>query len=69
MRYSISYFGAYYTGDDEGFNCHFYNSWDVARAEQLGLWGAGKRDVVLKDEDYDCSLSWNAQSNDWEWDC
>lgn len=69
MRYSINYFGAYYADDADGFNCHFYTNWDSARAEQLGLWGAGKRDVVLKDEDYGCSLSWCAKTNEWEWDC
>lgn len=67
MRYSINYFGAYYSDDTEGCNTHYYSRWEDAVAELYGLHGAGVPNVVLKDEEYDCSLSWDERDGEFCW--
>ena len=41
MRYTVNYSGAFFTGDNDGWNCYETNSWERARELFYALYYAG----------------------------
>ena len=52
MRYTVKYFGAFFTDDNDK-----YNTYETNRFE----------DAYLKDEEYQCSMHWNKREQEYYW--
>ena len=68
MRYTVNYSGAFFTGDNDGWNCYETNSWEKARELFYTLFYAGLEDTYIKDEEYQCTFQFDPRDNDFVWE-
>lgn len=68
MRYSVNYFSPYFVTDREGVNTHYFSTYEAARDLLYGVVQAGFVDAYLKDEEYQCSLRWDSDAEEFYWD-
>ena len=69
MRYSINYSGAFFVGDNENYNTHYYDCFKKARNDLYALIAAGVDEhAYLKDEEYQCSLHWDDKAQEFYWE-
>ena len=68
MRYSVNYFSPFFTTDREGVNTHYFSLFETARDLLYALVQAGLEDAYLKDEEYQCSLHWDKETNEFYWE-
>lgn len=55
MRYTVNYFGAFFTDDSDRYNTYETNSFEDAVDVLKMLIQCGFEDAYLKDEDYQCA--------------
>ena len=69
MRYSVNYCGARFVSDSDGVNTHHFSNLRDA-VELLG-------DIInlgidmyayLKDEEYQCTMYWDAEAKEFYWE-
>lgn len=68
MRYTVNYFGAFFTGDNDTYNVYETNSWEKARELFYTLFYAGLEDTYIKDEEYQCTFRFDPRDNDFVWE-
>ena len=68
MRYTVNYSGAFFTGDNDGWNCYETNSWEKVRELFYTLFYAGITDVYIKDEEYQCTFQYDERDKDFVWE-
>lgn len=68
MRYTVNYSGAFFTDDNDDFNCFETNSWDKARELFYTLFYAGFEDVYIKDEEYQCIFYYDGCYGEFIWE-
>lgn len=68
MRYTVNYFGAFFTDDSDTYNVYETDSWDKARELFYTLFYAGFEDVYIKDEEYQCTFRFDKRDNDFVWE-
>ena len=68
MRYTVNYFGAFFTGDNDTYNVYETNSWDKAQELFYALFYAGLEDTYIKDEEYQCTFRFDPRDNDFVWE-
>ena len=67
MRYSLNYEGAIFADDSDGFNCHYYDSFDDAYSWLYTIVHSGHPYAYLRDEKFGVTLSWDRQNEDFYW--
>ena len=69
MRYTVNYFGAFFSSDNDTYNCYETNSWAEAREMFYNLISTGDfNDAYIKDEEYDCCYRYYPETGECEWD-
>ena len=68
MRYSVNYFSPFFVDDREGVNTHYFSLFETARDLLYDVVCAGLTDAYLKDEEYQCSLYWDKETNEFYWE-
>ena len=68
MRYSVNSFSPFFVDDKEGVNTHYFSLFETARDLLYNLVDAGLTDAYLKDEEYQCSLHWDAERREFYWE-
>ena len=69
MRYSVNYCGACFVGDDEGVNTHYFSNLRDALELLESVINLGVDEYAyLKDEEYQCSMYWDAKTREFYWE-
>lgn len=68
MRYSVNYTGQFFVDDKEGVNTHYFVLFEAARDLLYALISSGFTDAYLKDEEYQCSMYWDSDTEEFYWD-
>lgn len=64
MRWTINWFGKFYSDDTEGWNSRETNSWAEAITDFTFLNSEGI-ECYLEDNEYGCSLHWDNGVPEW----
>ena len=68
MRYSVNYFSPFFVTDRDGVNTHYFSTYEAARDLLYEVVQAGFVDAYLKDEEYQCSLHWDNDAEEFYWE-
>ena len=68
MRFTVNYSGALFTDDNKSFNTHWTDSFEEAARLLYQLRDCGFNDAYLKDEEYQCTLRWDAREKEFVWE-
>ena len=68
MRYTVNYFGAFFTGDSDSYNVYETDSWDKASELFYCLHYAGFEGVYVKDEEYQCTFRYDPRDSEFCWE-
>ena len=67
MRYSVNYFGVFFTYDNYEYNTYETNCFEDAVDMLKTLVTCGFEDAYLKDEDYQCTMYWDKHEEEYYW--
>ena len=67
MRYTVNYFGAFFTDDNDKYNTYETNRFEDAVDMLKTLVFCGFEDAYLKDEEYQCSMHWDKREQEYYW--
>lgn len=67
MRYTVNYFGAFFTDDNDKYNTYETNRFEDAVDMLKTLVSCGFEDTYLKDEEYQCSMHWDKREQEYYW--
>ena len=67
MRYSVNYFGAFFTDDKDGYNWYQTERIEDAVDMLKTLVTCGFEDAYLQDEDYQCAMYWDKREKEYYW--
>ena len=67
MKYTVNYFGAFFTYDSDTYNTYETNRLEDAVDMLKTLVRCGFEDAYLKDEEYQCTMYWDKTAKEYYW--
>lgn len=69
MRYTVNYYGAVFTDDNDGFNCVEFNDFQGARELLYHIIQcSADLNAYIKDEEYQCYMHWDEKEKEFYWE-